>query len=127
MTTRGECYDSATQTYVKKGNTFQRRGKNNQPQNCTCQGQGQGRIDCVFSKGTCYDSGLQKWFNEGETWETEHPGTKQTMDCVCRDQDNTAVAVDCTTGNRCHDQGRSYKQGQQWTKDTVIIIIIIIY
>ena len=39
------------------------------------------------------------------------------MDCVCKEVDNGSnIRVDCTTGNRCHDHGKSYKPGQHWYK-----------
>lgn len=112
---RGECLDKTNHKYVKKGDTFQRRGKNGLVEICTCAGQGFGRIDCVGKDGMCYDRGLDRWYREGERWETSHPENGQIMDCVCHDRGNN-IGVDCTTGNRCHDQGRSYKANEQWTK-----------
>jgi len=37
------------------------------------------------------------------------------IDCICHDR-VAAIGVECTTGNRCHDQGRSYKANEEWTK-----------
>jgi len=86
--------------------------------NCVCKASG--IPDCqwtsIDNNRRCYDRKGRKFWQLNESFTKVERG--RTMDCVCKaDQsDSSVLLIECTTANRCRQDGASYLQGHIWKK-----------
>ncbi|XP_061432543.1 LOW QUALITY PROTEIN: fibronectin-like [Lethenteron reissneri] len=82
---------------------------------CTCLG-GQA-LDCEAvqqpsGEQVCFDQYTGRRYSVGETWERPRKG--MVWDCTCLGAGIGRIS--CSTENRCHDQGQSYRLGERWKR-----------
>ncbi|KAK7898343.1 hypothetical protein WMY93_019196 [Mugilogobius chulae] len=80
---------------------------------CTCSSTS--GIKCVTKQAveeTCYDKYNDRTYRVGETYERPKDGA--IWDCTCIGSGRDKIS--CTTANRCHDSGTSYKIGETWQR-----------
>uniref|UniRef100_A0A8C6PUA9 Fibronectin n=1 Tax=Nothobranchius furzeri TaxID=105023 RepID=A0A8C6PUA9_NOTFU len=80
---------------------------------CTCLGVA--GIECKSkpdAEEKCFDKLSQRYYNVGETFESPKDG--MIWDCTCIGSGRSKIS--CTTANRCHEGGSSYKIGDTWKR-----------
>ncbi|KAA0722725.1 Fibronectin [Triplophysa tibetana] len=80
---------------------------------CTCQGAS--GIKCKSKPAAeemCYDKFNARSYPVGETY--ERPNDGMIWDCTCIGSGKGKIS--CTTANRCHEGGNSYRIGDTWTR-----------
>ncbi|XP_056619198.1 fibronectin 1b isoform X1 [Triplophysa dalaica] len=80
---------------------------------CTCQGAS--GIKCKSKPAAeemCYDKFNARSYPVGETY--ERPNEGMIWDCTCIGSGKGKIS--CTTANRCHEGGNSYRIGDTWTR-----------
>jgi len=62
----------------------------------------------------CYDRNTRRFWNLNETYTKIEKG--RTLDCICKQKSRNMI-IECSTSNRCVQNGQSYLQGASWILD----------